>query len=124
MSGRDRNVDGGTTFSKPRTADGDLLRRLEDDPWSLSAAERARALELCADRNERWLEHVARLVEPPLPGPGFPAFLLETAPFDRLGHAVARALGRRDLDTATADELQRFVDLFGDWLPAPAPLTR
>lgn len=109
----------------------ELLRRLENDPWSLSVAERECALDLNAACNERWRARLVRLVEPPLPDASFPAFLLETARFADLGRAVARARRRVDLGTATADELQRFVDLFRAWVPrsqvgatTSPPLTR
>jgi|RhiMethySRZTD1v2_1073278.scaffolds.fasta_scaffold2871585_2 hypothetical protein len=90
--------------------------RLLLDPWSLTHPERRRLLE----RNERaqasWLGTLSRLVEPPIPDAQFPAFLLETPPFARLRAAIGNARAAHQLDTATADELQRFVDRYRGYL--------
>ncbi|MFO1051718.1 MAG: hypothetical protein U1F36_05855 [Planctomycetota bacterium] len=95
-----------------------LVRLLGFDPWSLTPAER-RALRHAYQRQQStWLPRLARLVEPPVPGTGFPAFLLETPPFSDLREGIGSAASLRDLDTATADRLQRFVDRYRDWLAA------
>ncbi|MGE3879117.1 MAG: hypothetical protein AB7I19_08675 [Planctomycetota bacterium] len=93
-----------------------LVRLLEFDPWSLTAAER-RCLRSAFQREQaRWLPRVATLVEPPAPAQSFPAFLLETAPFRDLRDGIGQAKKLSELDTATADRLQRFVDRYRDWL--------
>ena len=95
-----------------------LVRLLGFDPWSLTPAER-RALRVAFQRQQsHWLPRLSRLVEPPLPNPSFPAFLLEMPPFADLRDGIGSATSIRDLDTATADRLQRFVDRYRDWLLA------
>jgi len=93
-------------------------QKLLDDPWSLTMPERKTLLAALSDSQSRWMKLLPDLVEPPSPGPSFPAFLLDTAPFARLRRAIGDARSWRDLDTATADELQRFVDCYRDWLNA------
>lgn len=95
-----------------------LVRLLEFDPWSLTPAERRRLRSALAAHQARWLPRIASLVEPPAPDPGFPAFLLETPPFHDLRDGIGSAWQLGDLDTATADRLQRFVDRYRDWLAA------
>jgi hypothetical protein len=108
-------------------ADADRMRSLhqppaplsiDDDPWSLTLEQR-RALRCAMAQEQRvWLPRLARMVEPPAPDEGFPAFLLELPRFLALRDAIGTAARRRDLDTATADELQRFVDCYRDYLTA------
>jgi hypothetical protein len=95
-----------------------LTARIEEDPWALSIQERTELLLGSAAAQTRWLPRLQSLVEPPLPAADFPAFLLELTPWAHLRQAVAGARSRSDLDVATADELQRFVDLFQGWLRA------
>jgi hypothetical protein len=65
---------------------------------------------------------VRALVEPPAPDDAFQAFLLALPPFSGLRARVGSARRASELDTATADELQRFVDLFRDYsVPAGVP---
>jgi hypothetical protein len=93
-----------------------LVRLLGFDPWSLTLAER-RLLRHVHDREQAaWLPRLGRLVEPPAPGQGFPAFLLATQPFADLRDGIGKAKSMLELDTATADRLQRFVDRYRDWL--------
>ncbi len=87
-----------------------------DDPWSLPPAERRRLYTGSPAAQARWLPRLAALVEPPAPDDSFPAFLLEAPRFAALRAAIAKASRARDLDTATADELQRFVDLVRGYL--------
>jgi hypothetical protein len=106
-----------------------LEDKLRDDPWSLDATERRLVLRLHQDGQNRWLDVLRTLVEPPAPAETFPAFLLDVTPFDRLRDAIGTARSPRDLDTATADELQRFVDHYRDYLaaehaPSGSPSTR
>ena len=95
---------------------GDLQTRLADDPWSLKPGERGRALEAHIDAQERWLPRLGRLVEPPPLAADFPAFLLETPPFERLRESIGGACNRTELDTETADLAQRFVDTYRGYL--------
>lgn len=90
--------------------------KLLDDPWSLTQAERRHLLAARAASQEVWMRVLPALVEPPAPAGGFPAFLLDTQPFARLRQAIGAARTRSELDTATADELQRFVDCYRGYL--------
>lgn len=98
----------------------DLQRRAGDDPWSLELAERRDLLTAMRHAQEAWLPLLIELVEPPSPGEDFPAFLLETSTFSQLREAIACQIEDHQqplaLDTATADTLQRFVDLFRDYM--------
>lgn len=98
----------------------ELLLRAGEDPWSLALAERqSLSLEL-KQAQQAWLPLLKELVEPPGPGENFPAFLLETPNFGELRKAIACQNQDPEmppvLDTATADTLQRFVDLFRHYL--------
>lgn len=106
--------------SPSTTLADDLGTRLADDPWSLAPDER-RAVRRAHDADQRhWLPRLRRLVEPPTPRDTFPAFLLAIAPFARLGQAIGEATSAGHLDVGTADELQRFVDRYRDYLADPA----
>jgi hypothetical protein len=89
---------------------------VDDDPWSLAPDQRRELGRRLAQQQRTWLPRLATLVEPPAPDDGFPAFLLGLPRFAALREAVSAAASRRDLDTATADELQRFVDCYRDYL--------
>jgi hypothetical protein len=101
-----------------------LLERIDEDPWSLNFEQRQRVVAMLPEAQDYWLARLPGLVEPPAPGPGFPACLLACARFADLREAIGAATRRSELATATADELQRFVDLFSLWLrvldPAPS----
>lgn len=99
-----------------------LLRRFEQDAWSLDLPERATLRAAHAVAQRRWLERLRTLVEPPAPGAEFPAFLLALPAFARLERAIGNAQGMRDLDTGTADLLQHFVDHFRGWLVQRDPV--
>jgi len=98
-------------------------QKLTHDPWSLSLPERLDLLAEHAQAQHRWLQILVGLVEPPAPTSEFPAFLLATPPFARLRAAIANARSTHDLDTATADELQRFVDCYRNYLNADVEVT-
>ncbi len=87
-----------------------LRARVEQDPWALSLAERRDLARGFATAQTHWLPRLQTLVEPPLPRADFPAYLLALDAFARLRDAIGDARTRGDLDTGTADELQRFVD--------------
>ena len=109
-----------------------LLEALIDDPWSLTHEQRVRLLEGHRELQSAWLNRLQELVEPPRPGPDFPAFLLALPPFDHVVQAIGNAERLAEMDVATADLVQRFVDHFAHWLvseqstsvktPAPAIL--
>ena len=86
------------------------------DPGSLGRAERHALAAAAGPEQAAWLPRLNALVEPPILSESFPAFLLATPMFEDLRAAVADARHRRDLDTATADELQYFVDRYRTWL--------
>ena len=96
----------------PTTITRSPIEKLHDDPWSLNAHERQALLAEMAPSQESWLRVLPDLVEPPAPTDAFPAFLLDTEPFGALRRAIGSATTAVDLDTATADELQRFVDRY------------
>lgn len=100
------------------------------DPRSLTLPERAAWRQRLHDAQSAWQERLPQLVEPPAPGPDFPAFLLETPPFQELNRRIGEASRRAQLPVAVADELQHFVDVYRSYLhtrngeevfPAPAP---
>lgn len=98
-----------------------LVQQLHDDPWSLSLDERRRVAGFQGSAQKDWIATLPALVEPPTPARDFPAFLLETPAFASLRRAIAGKALRVQLDTATADELQRFVDLFRNYMHELAP---
>ncbi len=87
-----------------------------DDPWALDVEARRLLLQNSSHAQQAWLPRLRAMVEPPHPGEAFPAFLLETAALRQLRTAIGDATDRHALDTATADEVQRFVDLYFDYL--------
>ncbi len=87
-----------------------------EDPWALPLAQRRRMRDGASVAQARWLPILAALVEPPTPSHDFPAFLLATAPFASLRERLGAARARADLDFATLDELQHFVDRYRDYL--------
>lgn len=93
-----------------------LMDRVLDDPWSLDLEDRLAFVRSMASAQKTWLERLPALVEPPTPTENFPACLLATERYETLRAAVGDARCRTDLDTGTADELQRFVDHFRGWL--------
>lgn len=101
---------------QPRQCDLPVEEKLLHDPFSLDHDERNQLLEQNRGAQSAWLPVLARLVEPPAPDATFPAFLLETEAFTKLRRAIGEAQGAGDLDTATADEVQRFVDCYRDYL--------
>jgi hypothetical protein len=101
------------TVDRDRSA---LQIKLIDDPWSLTHQERLDLRATLAAAQVAWLRRIEDLVEPPAIDDAFPAFLLATAPFAHLGHAIGDARSPTDLDTGTADALQRFVDRYRSFL--------
>lgn len=93
-----------------------LTLKLIDDPWSLEHRERRDLSDAMTRCQADWLGRLEKLVEPPPIEDTFPAFLLETAPFASLKAFIGEATCLADLDTAVADELQRFVDRYRDYM--------
>lgn len=86
------------------------------DPRAIPLGERRAWASRLAEAQRSWLQRLPALLEPPAPAPDFPAFLLETTAFRSLALAIGEARSRTQLPTAVADELQRFVDAFRDYL--------
>lgn len=86
------------------------------DPRAIPLGERRAWASRLAEAQRSWLHRLPALLEPPVPAADFPAFLLETAAFRSLALAIGDARTRAQLPTAAADELQRFVDAFRDYL--------
>lgn len=86
------------------------------DPRNLTLAERRDAQARYAQEQEQWLRKLRILAEEPKPEDDFPAFLLATAPFQDLAIRLNQAQQRKHLSTASADELQWFLEVFADYL--------
>lgn len=86
------------------------------DPRTLTLAERQQSKARYASEQDQWLQKLRVLAEAPEPEDDFPAFLLATAPFRDLAARLDRAESRKDLSTASADELQWFLEVFADYL--------
>ena len=84
--------------------------------WSLPRTERLALAEAQELAQAEWLPRLDALIEPPRLHDSFPAFLLESPAFEGLKQAMGDATHRRELDTATADELQHFVDRYRCYL--------
>jgi hypothetical protein len=91
---------------------------LTDDVWALRVPERKKLMQDFRQAQRSWLPRLRAMVEPPLPADDFPAFLLELPAFRSLKLRIGSARERSEIDTATADELQHFVDRYRDWLAA------
>ena len=68
------------------------------------------------EQQAHWQGRLPQLVEPPTPTESFPAFLLESERFRQLTESIGGATHRLELDISTADALQRFVDLYRNYL--------
>ncbi|HZN38822.1 MAG TPA: hypothetical protein VFD82_08455 [Planctomycetota bacterium] len=86
------------------------------DPRALTLPQR-RSNQSRMHREQRfWLERLRQLAEGPPPEKDFPAFLLATAAFRELAQHLARATTRAQLPPQVADEMDRFVQAFSDYL--------
>jgi hypothetical protein len=90
------------------------------DPRAIDLADRHRVLARMDREQTWWLARLQALTESPAPEHDFPAFLLATPPFADLAKKLAPATSRRQLDAATADELDWFVRAFRDYLRTSA----
>ena len=106
------------TTSAEARAIAELIRLLDFDPWSLTPPERQELRRSFDEEQHRWLPRLDALVEPPPVDADFPAFLLATQAFADLADGIGEAAAYCQLDTATADRLQRFVDRYRDYLVA------
>ena len=93
-----------------------LTRKLQDDPWSLLLGERQDLMGAMIRHQSSWLTRLTNLVEPPCIADTFPAFLLESPAFQSLREAIGDATSSAELDTATADKLQYFVDHYRHYM--------
>jgi len=107
-----------TTSTAEDHAIATLVRLLEFDPWSLTVAERSDLRQAYSAHQRTWLPRLNGLVEPPAIDATFPAFLLGTPTFADLAQGIGNARAPHELDTATADRLQRFVDRYRGYLVA------
>jgi hypothetical protein len=89
------------------------------DPRTLSLPERRQWCRRLDGAQRTWQQRLRDLAEV-RPDPGFPAFLLATPPFAGLAARIGCAAARRDLPVGVADELDRFVDAFRDYLRTSA----
>ena len=86
------------------------------DPRAISMPERLEAQARMAREQAFWLDRLQTLSEAPKPERDFPAFLLATPPFADLARRLVRIANRKQLDAATADELDWFVLAFRSYL--------
>lgn len=85
------------------------------DPRELELGARHQWCQRLLAEQRQWLTRLCALAEPK-PAPDFPAFLLATPGFADLAARLLGAATRTDLKTETQDEVDRFVDAFGDYL--------
>jgi hypothetical protein len=85
------------------------------DPRSLPLHERRAFCDRMQPAQRNWQLRLRTLCEAP-PPPDFPCFLLATPALRGLAQRLAAHTHRRDLPTGLADELDRFVDAFADYL--------
>ncbi len=100
-----------------------LTRKLQDNPWSLLLGERQDLMGAMIRHQSSWLTRLTHLVEPPYIADTFPAFLLESSAFGSLREAIGDATSSAELDTATADELQYFVDHYRHYMVQDKTIT-
>ncbi len=99
-----------TLEAQPAATPRLLASRLADDPWALTHSERLELRASLGAAQVRWLTRLGNLIDPPAIDDSFPAYLLGTPPFSLIGQSIGEARNRHELDTGTADEVQRFVD--------------
>ena len=86
------------------------------DPRALTLPQRRSNQSRMHKEQKFWLERLRQLAEGPPPDKDFPAFLLATAPFRGLAQQMASATKRAQLSPQVADEMDRFVHAFADYL--------
>ena len=86
------------------------------DPRALTLQQR-RSNQTRMQKEQRfWLERLRQLAEGPVPEKDFPAYLLATPAFRGLAQHLANATKRAQLPAQVADEMDRFVQAFSDYL--------
>lgn len=85
------------------------------DPRSLPLPERLAWRDRLQHAQGHWSARLRALTDP-APGGDFPAFLLATPPLRGLVQRLGPARRRADLPTGVADELDRFVDAYRQYL--------
>jgi hypothetical protein len=86
------------------------------DPRALTLQQRRSNQSRMHKEQKFWLERLRQLAEGPPPDKDFPAFLLATAPFRGLAQHLAKATTRAQLPAPVADEMDRFVHAFSEYL--------
>jgi hypothetical protein len=85
------------------------------DPRDLSLSERHEWCRRLQPQHQLWQRRLQVLAEP-RPAADFPAFLLATPPLRQLAERIGDSQRRVDLNTGVADEVDRFVDAYRDYL--------
>jgi hypothetical protein len=85
------------------------------DPRSLTLEQRRAFRDRLQAAQRSWLGRLQHLCEVP-PAEDFPAFLLATPPLRSLAQRLGAYQKRRELPTGLADEIDRFVEAFADYL--------
>jgi len=86
------------------------------DPRALTLPQRRSNQSRMHKEQKFWLERLRQLAEGPPPDKDFPAFLLATPAFRELAQHLANATTRAQLPAPVADEMDRFVHAFADYL--------
>ena len=86
------------------------------DPRSLTLQQRRSNQGRMHKEQRFWLERLRQLAEGSVPEKDFPAFLLATPAFRELAQHLAGATTRAQLPPQIADEMDRFVQEFSDYL--------
>ena len=86
------------------------------DPRALTLPQRRSNQSRMHKEQKFWLERLRQLAEGPPPDKDFPAFLLATPAFRELAQHLAKATTRAQLPAPVADEMDRFVHAFTDYL--------
>ncbi|MGE3171245.1 MAG: hypothetical protein AB7O97_01385 [Planctomycetota bacterium] len=93
----------------------DRTTHFPSDPRELDLDARREWSRRLQRANADWLRRLRDLAEPRVDD-DFPAFLLATPPFAHLAERVGDKGQRLALPTEVADELDRFVDAYADYL--------
>ena len=89
---------------------------IPSDPRALTLQQRRSNQSRMHKEQKFWLERLRQLAEGPPPEQDFPAFLLATAAFRGLAQPLANASTRAQLSPQVADQMDRFVHAFSDYL--------
>lgn len=86
------------------------------DPRAMTLQQRRSHHSRMHKEQRFWLERLRQLAEGSPPERDFPAFLLATPAFRELAQHLAKATSRAQLTAQVADEMDRFVQAFSDYL--------